>query len=112
MPDALAHGDAERGVKRAAAGDQDGSVLERVADRQGRQLAVVRGKNLDTAQDRGMQRAHAHGRLQPRGEPVERQRRIVRQSDRHRGIGVAIDAGDDWHDRARGGCQPAGRRRG
>ena len=71
--DAFAHGDTQRRIKRAAAGDQHGRILKRIADRQRRQLAVLGREHLDAAQHRRVQRAHAHGRLQPRDQPLERQ---------------------------------------
>ena len=40
--DALAHGNAERRIKGASAGNEHGRIVERVADRQHRQSAVVR----------------------------------------------------------------------
>ena len=78
--DALAHRHAELGIERPAAGDQHGGVVERIADRQRRQPAVMRGEGLDAAQHGRMQGAHAHGRLQARDQPLDRQRGVGRQA--------------------------------
>ena len=45
-------------------------------------------------------RAHAHGRLQTRDQPLDRQRGVGRQRDRNGGFLVAMRARDDRHDRA------------
>ena len=47
--DALAHGDAQRGIERPAPRDQHGRVVERIADRQRRQRAAMRGEHFDAA---------------------------------------------------------------
>ena len=79
--DALADGDAERRIKRAAAGDQHGGVVERVADRQRRQLAAMRGEHFDAAQHRRVQRAHAHAPIagaRSAARPARRRRPAAR----------------------------------
>ena len=98
--DAFAHGDAERRIERTAAGDQHGRVVERVAHRQRRQGAALRGEQQDAAQHGGMERAHAHRRLQARDQPFFRQTGVDRQRDRHGGFVVAMRERDRRYDRA------------
>jgi hypothetical protein len=100
-------------LTRSLIGDQHGGVVERITDRHRRQPAVMRGEGFDAAQNSGVQRAHAHGRLQTRDQPLDRQRGIGRKRDRDGGFLVAVDARDDRHDRAvRGGDLQAEHARG
>ena len=96
----LAHRHAELGVERAAAGDQHGRVVERVADWQRRQPSVMGGEGLDAAENGRMQGAHPHGRLQSRDQPLDRQSGVGRKCDRDGGFLVAEDARDDRNDDA------------
>ena len=75
--DALADGDAERGIERAAAGDQHGRVVERVADRQRRQLAAMRARRSRS----GAARWRA---ARARAWPIAGARSAARPAARHR----------------------------
>jgi hypothetical protein len=96
--DALADGHAERRIERSAADDQHGGVLQRIDDRQRRQLAAMRSEHLDAPQYGRVQRAHAQRRAQPCNQPLERKRGIGRQRDRDGGFPLVLNARDRRHD--------------
>ncbi len=99
-PDAFTHSNAESWVEPTASGDQDSCIVESIADRQHRQLAVVRSEQFDPAQHRVMQRADAHRRLQACKQPLDRQSSIRRQRNRYSRVLIAKDARNHRNDRA------------
>ena len=98
--DTLAHGDAERGIERAAADDQHGGVVECVGHGKLRHRAALRGGQFDAAQNGGVQRAHAHGRLQARDHGLERLPGIDRQREGNGGVAVLVGERHCRHQRS------------
>jgi hypothetical protein len=64
--DALAHGNTERRVQWPAASNQYGRIVKGISDRQHWQLTTVGGEKFNAAEDGGVERPNAHGRLEAR----------------------------------------------
>lgn len=93
--DALADDDAERRIRRIAAGDQHVRFFQRIADRLRGKPAVLRSEPLDTTHDSGVQGAHARRHTQSGDQMIACRRGMNWQSDRNGGfIGQRAGFGD------------------
>ena len=95
---ALGDRDGERRIAASAARDQHGRVGERIAGRDRRNGDALLGERGEAAQHRGVERAHAQCRTQPRDEARRHCGRRDREGCGRRGIGP-VDHGHDGNER-------------